>query len=106
MVIKLGVITIKIKDHIEKLLREEALRKYGGKKGSLSLIIEEALLAWLKGSKKGARFYQIIKNDKIIFQSDDLDEISKFLNENEIKPNEVIIKIKPSKKEYRIGPRL
>ena len=44
----MGRIDVIISDEMEKKLRQRALDKHAGKKGSLKLIIEEALEKYLK----------------------------------------------------------
>jgi len=102
----MGVITVKLSDRVEKLLREAAFRKYGGVKGSLSKIIEEALLEWLSKRKESARVYRVIFEGKVLIESRSLDEISSFLRERNIDVRRVRIITIPVKSEYRVGPRL
>ena len=101
----MGIITIKISDHVEKLLREAAFKKYGGKRGAISRIIEEALLNWLAREKSSVRIYRVLLNNEIILETSDLDEVVKFLKENNLSPRDVRIIIIPRKEEYKIGPR-
>lgn len=101
----MGIITIKISDHVEKLLREAAFKKYGGKRGAISRIIEEALLNWLAREKSSVRIYRVLLNNEIILETSDLDEVAKFLKENNLSPRDVRIIIIPRKEEYKIGPR-
>lgn len=102
----MGVITIKLSDYVEKLLREAAFEKYGGVKGSLSRIIEEALLEWLSKRKESARIYRVMLGGKVLIESRDLGEISSFLREKNIDVRRVRIITIPVKTRYRIGPRL
>ena len=102
----MGVITVKLSDDLEKLLRDEAFKRFKGKKGSISKIVEEALKAWLVKKKISTRIYQIWINDELAFESEDLDEISKFLKEKKLSLKDVRIIMKKSKSEYRIGPRI
>lgn len=48
----LGRIDAVISDELEKKLRLRAVEKFGGKKGSLTLAVEEALRAWVGEEKK------------------------------------------------------
>jgi len=102
----MGIITIKISDHVERLLREAAFKKYGGKRGAISRIIEEALLNWLAKEKSSTRTYRVLLNNKIVLETNDLDDVAKFLKENNLSPRDVRIIIIPRKKEYKIGPKM
>jgi len=105
MVVFMGIITVKLSDDIERLLREEAFRRFGGKRGGISRIVEEAIIAWLGKSKESVRVYRIIIDGKIAFESSDLDDIARFLRERNLTPRDVRILILPRKREYRVGPR-
>ena len=102
----MGIITIKISDHVEKLLRETAFKKYGGKRGAISRIIEEALLNWLAKEKSSTRTYRVFLNNKMVLETNDLDDVAKFLKENNLSPRDVRIIIIPRNQEYKIGPRM
>jgi len=43
----MGRMQIVVSDEIEKHLREKAAKKFGFKKGSISLAVEEAIKRWL-----------------------------------------------------------
>ena len=47
---ELGRLYIVISDAVERRLRLEAVKRFGGKKGDLSGSVEEALKDWLKKS--------------------------------------------------------
>jgi len=102
----MGVITVRISDSIEKMLREEAFRRYGGKRGGISKIVEEAVKAWLSKSKESVKLYRIVIDGKIAFEAGDLDEIADYLERNNLSPRDVRILILPRKKRYRLGPRI
>lgn len=55
MVIKMGNVMIALDDEHEALLRKLAQEKYGGKKGSLSEVIKEALDNLDVGTREKAR---------------------------------------------------
>ncbi len=107
----MGVITVKLSDDAERKLRELAYRKYKGGRGSLARVIEEAIKNYYnshipkyKGSKK---VFRVIFNEKVIFESNNLDEIKGFLDKEGIAIRDVLITLTPEKKEYKIaGPRL
>jgi len=44
---KLGIITVKISDDVEKKLRVFAYKVFGARRGSLSRAIEEAVKLWI-----------------------------------------------------------
>jgi hypothetical protein len=46
-VIKVGRISAKLSDELEKKLRLKALEVFGGKKGDLSRAVEEAVKTWI-----------------------------------------------------------
>ncbi len=49
----MGRIDAEIEDGLEKRVRMKAVEKFGGKKGSLTEAIEEALESWVaEGTKK------------------------------------------------------
>ena len=51
-----GRIDAKISDELEKRLRIRAVEVYGGKKGSLTEALEDAIRVWLReGESGGAR---------------------------------------------------
>jgi hypothetical protein len=43
----MGRITIELSDGLEKQLRFKAIERFGGKKGDLSRVAEEAVKAWI-----------------------------------------------------------
>jgi hypothetical protein len=50
----MGRIDAEIEDDLEKKVRMKAVEKFGGKKGSLTNAIEEALKDWVsEGKRKG-----------------------------------------------------
>jgi len=100
-----GILTVKLSDHVEKLLREEAFRRFGGRRGGISKIVEEALIAWLQKKKESVRLYRVLIDGKIVFESTDLDQIAEFLKKNNLSPRDVRVVILPSKDKYRLGPR-
>ena len=51
LVVELGRISAVISDDLEKMLRLEAIEKYGGKKGDLSKAVEEAVKTWVATEK-------------------------------------------------------
>jgi len=101
----MGVVTVKLSDDVERLLREEAFRRFGGRRGGISRIVEEALIALLGKSKESVRVYRVIIDGEIAFESSDLDDIAEFLRERNLSPRDVRILILPRRKEYRVGPR-
>ncbi|MEX0569162.1 MAG: hypothetical protein Q6363_008405 [Candidatus Njordarchaeota archaeon] len=101
----MGVLTVKLSDYVERLLREEAFRRFGGKRGSISRIVEEALIAWLQRKKESVRLYRIVIDGKIAYESTDLDQIAEFLEEKNLSLSDVRIVILPSRDKYRLGPR-
>ena len=101
----MGILTVKLSDHVEKLLREEAFRRFGGRRGGISKIVEEALIAWLQKKKESVRLYRVLIDGKIVFESTDLDQIAEFLKKNNLSPRDVRVVILPSKDKYRLGPR-
>ncbi|HIJ97972.1 TPA: hypothetical protein H1012_02400 [archaeon] len=44
----MGVLTIKVDEKVEKEFREEAVKKFGAKKGYLGSAVEDAMKLWLK----------------------------------------------------------
>ena len=48
----MGRINIVISNDIERRLRIKAIERFGGRKGSLSLAIEEAINLWLKTNEE------------------------------------------------------
>ena len=101
----MGILTVKLSDHVEKLLREEAFRRFGGRRGGISKIVEEALIAWLQKKKESVRLYRVLVDGKVVFESTDLDQIAEFLKKNNLSPRDVRVVILPSKDKYRLGPR-
>lgn len=101
----MGVITVKLSDYVEKLLREETFRRFGGKRGGISRIVEEALLAWLQRKKESVRLYRVVKDGRVMFESRDLDQIAEFLKKNNLSLRDVQVVIIPTKDKYRLGPR-
>lgn len=101
----MGILTVKLSDHVEKLLREEAFRRFGGRRGGISKIVEEALIAWLQKKKESVRLYRVLIDGKVVFESTDLDQIAEFLKKNNLSPRDVRVVILPSKDKYRLGPR-
>ena len=107
----MGVITVKLKDDVEKKLRELAYRKYGGGKGSMAKVIEEAIKSYYHSQydryMKSKKVFKVILDGKVIFKSNNLDEIKKFLETKGIPIRNVLITTEPNKKDYRVaGPRL
>ena len=51
----MGNIKISLEDEILKKFREEAMKKFGYMKGSLSVAAREAILSWLKSVKKSTK---------------------------------------------------
>ncbi len=43
----MGTLTIKVDEKIEKKFREEAVKKFGAKKGYLGSAVEDAMKLWL-----------------------------------------------------------
>ena len=102
----MGIITVKLRDDVEKLLRELAYSKYGGAKGSLSRVIEEGILKLAGKKRVSSRRFRVLKDGKVIFEAKDLDEVKKFLDHEKLSLRDVTIISVPVKVEYRIGPRL
>ena len=48
----MGHLKIQIPDEVEKRFREFAMRRYGHKKGALSIAAEDALEKWTSGNEK------------------------------------------------------
>ncbi|MEM1606448.1 MAG: hypothetical protein QXW41_09410 [Fervidicoccaceae archaeon] len=48
----MGRIFIRLPDDLEKEFREEVVRCFGGKKGSLSKAVEEAIRLWMRMKKQ------------------------------------------------------
>ena len=44
----MGRLNLNVSDDLEKKFRLRAIEKFGGKRGSLSLALEEAIKLWLK----------------------------------------------------------
>jgi len=65
----MGSLKIVIEDDLLKKFREEAMRKFGYVKGSLSIAAREAISDWLKESKR---------------EKKDLEEFKKFLQRGDI----------------------
>ncbi len=101
----MGVITVKLSDHVEELLRKEAFRRFGGKRGGISRIVEEALVALLQKKKESVRLYRVVMDGKTLFESRDLDQIAEFLRKNNLSLRDVRVLILPSRDKYRLGPR-
>ncbi|MGQ4892503.1 MAG: hypothetical protein ACP6IP_08450 [Candidatus Njordarchaeia archaeon] len=102
----MGVITIKLRDDVEKKLREIAYLKYGGVKGSLSKVIEDGLNKLFEEYQESERIYKVLKDGKILFSSSNLDHIKSFLEMSNLSIRDVVIVTEPSKTKYRVGPRL
>jgi hypothetical protein len=45
--IEMGRISVELPDELEKKLRFKTIEKFGGKKGDLSRVVEEAVKTWL-----------------------------------------------------------
>ena len=87
----MGIITVKIRDDVEKKLRKLALSRYGGVKGSLSRVIEEGIMKLEVEYKESKRIFKVMKGNKILFASRDLDEVAKFLRENNLTTRDILI---------------
>jgi hypothetical protein len=48
----MGRIDIILPDELEKRFREEIFKKYGMKKGNITMAVEEAVQDWVKKKKK------------------------------------------------------
>lgn len=44
----MGKITVTLSDDLEKKLRDYVKTKYAGKKGALSIVVEDAIQCWLQ----------------------------------------------------------
>ena len=51
--VKMGRLYVILSDQVEKRLRLEIVKRFGGKKGDLSVAIEESVKMWLDTPPKG-----------------------------------------------------
>ncbi len=102
----MGVIIVKLSDDVEEKLRELAYRKYGRNKDSLAKVIEESIKSYYNSQyaqyRNRKKVFKVILGNKVIFKSEDLNDIKKFLEEKRIPIRNVLITIEPEKREYRV----
>jgi hypothetical protein len=48
----MGMLNVRLDDELERKLRLEVVRRFGGKKGALRQAVQEAIKLWLETSKK------------------------------------------------------
>jgi len=96
----MGVITLKLSDEFERMLREKAARVYGLARGSLSRAVEDALALWLQSEPSGGRHdervrYVALRNGRALVEAQSLKELARKMKKSEINPRDVEIRSSP-----------
>lgn len=103
----MGTITVVLDDEVEAILRRLAMELYGGRRGSISKVVEDAIRLLAEKVEGRIRIkYKAFKGDKLVAEAGSLRELAEELGAKGIDPREVVIlRSPPPKLRYRLGPR-
>ena len=95
----MGVMTLKIDDELERMLRARAGQIHGAKRGSISASVEDAIRVWLVSAQTRdlgeKRFYVAMSGDKRVAEGQSLGELASKLKEAGIDSRDVTIESQP-----------
>ena len=84
----MGTITISLSDAVEKTLRRLAQELYGGGRGSLSAVVEEAIRVYdelLKTRRRSEEVvYRAFKGERLVAEARSLEELAESLRKRNI----------------------
>jgi len=102
-----GTLTIVLPDELEERLRRVVAERYGGRRGALSKLIEEALRHYLDLLEHGSeQVFYAVREGEVVASSHSLDELAAKLRELGVDPRSIrIVSSRRVKPIARMGLR-
>ena len=103
----MGTLTIVLPDELEEKIRKIVAERYGGRRGALSKLIEEALRQYLDLlEREDEQVFYAVKMGEVVASSHSLDELAAKLRKLGVDPRSVrVISSRRVKPVVRMGLR-